>query len=211
MKIYCALALTVLALCVYQRVLGADNSDRVPADSAAMQGLKQLQESVETMQSRSKSVPAPEDLKRAKLERPLPVYAIDQELLAHYTAEKNPKTILHNYGHLFLYPVSVDGQAVAMLEISQNESGQWSTGEISFGHNYVTGVLNAAKKLAAESAGQEIFSAQDMFANIYLVGRIGGDDVVFVPVVDNGDFGLKSGTPVSARKLFATLSSKAIK
>ncbi|HEY6250393.1 MAG TPA: hypothetical protein VI685_10565 [Candidatus Angelobacter sp.] len=184
--------------------------DHSQADQVAKQRLKTLQQlaASDPKSVADYSVKSAQDLKHAALGSPFPVYFLHVELLSHYTPDENPKDFL--YGLHFIYPVTIDGNIVTSMKITQGSDGHWRLDTLENSPKMIAGILKAASVLSTVHKPADTFAIEDG-GEIVFVGVFQGDDIALLPFNDESHLGLKTDVRVSARNLFVKFREEAQK
>src|SRR5262245_40076033 len=121
-------ACLALTACVAAEGGGGVDAQPPPAPSqaiAAQQGLAALQQLVTPQNYAGLGFSSLDDVRRAQLASPMPVFRVELDALMSMTPQTSPSTLLVD-GRRVLYPVVVDQRVATALFVARHDDG-WRT------------------------------------------------------------------------------------
>jgi hypothetical protein len=166
-----------------------------PADTAALgaarQGLATLQVMVTPDNFRGLGFASLDDVRRAQLGAPLPMYRVELDALRRFTARTPPEDVIVD-AQRSLYPVMVD-ERVAMSIIVTGHADGWRATDF--------GNAALARAVTATRRSPEDVIVQIPAAKLVFIGRGAGAKMTLTSIVDDPRFGFKAGQALPASRV----------
>ncbi len=167
------------------------------SQEAASNALVTLQALVTEKNYQAMGFTSVDEVKRAALAAPLPVFEIGLDWLKGYQLGQDPNALLSPTTEA-IYPVTVDGQPRSSVTVVKKESGYTAS---SFGK------ADIAKGLA-QYRGRDVagtFAVYIPIFSLYLVGSRVENRLMFTPVVPSTRVPVRVGVPVVAEEILKEL------
>ena len=162
---------------------------------AAQAGLTTFQGLVDAKNHAALGFTSPEDVRRARLGEPMPIFLIRLDALQRFTEDTNPDTLLMD-ARRALYPVEVDQRIATSLTVTQHDDGWRAT---DFGNSAVARAVTRFRS----DPGDFIVHVPALKA--YFVGRRTEGRLTLTPVMEDPRFGLPAGEALPAERVLAAL------
>jgi hypothetical protein len=188
-------ALLALSACAAEQGGGGRGAASQPPPAptqaeAAEQGLNTLQKIVTPQNYAGLGFASPEDVRRAQLASPMPVYRVELNTLRQMGPGTPVMTVIVD-ARRSLYPVSVDGRVATSLFVMRHNDGWRAT---DFGSAAV------ARATAAYGRAPDDIIVWIPAAKLYFIGRRLGPNLTLTPVMDDPRFDFKAGETLPAQR-----------
>jgi hypothetical protein len=172
---------------------GAVDPQPAPAPTpvaAAQQGLVTLQQLVTPQNYAGLGFSSPEDVRRAQLASPIPVFRVELNTLMQMTRQTPPSAVLVDAQRV-LYPVVVDQRVATSLFVVRHDDG-WRASDF--------GSAAVARSTTALRRGPGDFIVWIPAAKVYFIGRGSGASLTLTPIMNDPRFDFKAGTSLPAER-----------
>jgi hypothetical protein len=145
-----------------------------------------------------------QETKTAQLGIPFQEFTIELGKLKTYEPGANPNQLLDG-GHIAYFPVNVQTETRSSIMLVK-EKDQWKA--VSYGSANLIKLLASTRSRLQRATGMPIssfFAVRIPAMNLYFVGYRMDQQLMLTPILDNPEYKLKSGTPISGEDVFRTL------
>jgi len=167
--------------------------------SAAQEGLATFQKVINDKNYAALGFGSPDEVRRATLGQPLPIFRVGLDALNASTPQTNPNTLLVD-ARRRLYPVEVDRRVATSIFVTQASDG-WRATDLGS-----AAVARAVTRYRTEPSD---FIVHVPALKVYFVARRTQGALMLTPVVDDPRLGFKAGDPLPAADAFAALQKAA--
>lgn len=172
------------------------------AGKAATTALQTFQGLVTRDNSRQMGFDKPEDVRAARLDRPLRQFLVPLDRLRNYAVGSDPAGLLTGGESLF-YPILVGSEVRSSIVLETGPSG-WKAS--SFGAPRFARLVAAARGKGAASTVAGEFVVRIPALNLFFLGHRSGSDLFLVPLLEDARLpSLRTGAPVPAKQIFEQL------
>jgi hypothetical protein len=169
------------------------------ADKVAATALQTFQGLVTRDNFRQMGFDKPEDVRAARLDRPLRQFQVPLDRLRSYAPGSDPAGLLTG-GDSLLYPILVGTEVKSSIVLEGGPTG-WRAS--SFGGPRFARFVAAARTQGGAGAGEFVVRVPAL--NLFFLGQRSGSDLVLVPLLDDARLPLKTGARVPAKEVFDRL------
>ena len=162
---------------------------------AAQAGLAAFQGLVNAKNHAALGFTSPEDVRRAHLGEPMPVFLIRLDALQRFQEDTGSDTLLMDAKRA-LYPVEVDQRVATSLVVTQHDDGWRAT---DFGNSAV------ARAVTKHRSSPSDFIVHVPALKVYFVGRKTEGRLTLTPVTDDPRFDFPAGEPLPAERVLMAL------
>jgi len=163
---------------------------------AAEEALKTLEKLITQENYEAMGFASPDEVSRAQLGLPLPVYRVQLDQLREYSpGETDPKTLLVDVKRT-LYPVTVDGEVRSSVAV-EGPQGAWRGTDF--------GGPALIKALSQYRQSESDFVVHIGFVGLYFVAQQNEDGLWLTPLLDDPTLGFVAGEPLAAEEVFRAL------
>lgn len=171
------------------------------ADKAAATALQTFQGLVTRDNFQQMGFDKPEDIRTARLDRPLRQFLVPLDRLRNYAPGSDPATLMTG-GDSLLYLVLVGSEVKSSIVLENAPSGWKAT---SFGAPRFARFVATARSQGGAGAVAGDFVVRIPALNLFFLGQRSGSNLVLVPLVEDTRLPLKGGAPGSATEIFEKL------
>jgi hypothetical protein len=146
-----------------------------------------------------------EEVNRAQIEQPMPIFMVRLDGLRRYSPGQNPADLLVQTNEV-RFPISVDGQVRSSLTLRLTNGG-WEVARV--GRPQLTSRLVEIMQppgLATQIPSGAFFEVSIPALNLEFVGRRQGSSILLVSVVSEPRYDLQAGVAIDAGQVFERLA-----
>jgi hypothetical protein len=169
------------------------------AAAAAQEGLATFQRVINANNYAALGFGSPDEVRRATLGEPLPIFRVGLDALRASTEQTNPSTLLID-ARRSLYPVEVDRRVATSIFVTQASDG-WRATDL--------GTAAVARAVTRYRSRPTDFIVHVPALKVYFVGRRVEGTLVLTPVKDDPRTGFKAGDSLPAGRAFMALQRAA--
>ena len=169
------------------------------ADAAAAQGLEILRAVVATQDAGELGFASREDVARAALGPPMPVFVVGLDALRAYAAGADAKRIVEPVKSV-VYPVLVDGEVRSSITVEGQDSG-WSMASVGN-----SALVMAVAKVRRSISAEKVAMVRVLALNLVFLGEESATGWRLTPILDDTSVKLRAGVSETAADVFARLA-----
>ncbi|HEY2515894.1 MAG TPA: hypothetical protein VGI39_33720 [Polyangiaceae bacterium] len=174
------------------------------ATEIAKSTLPRIRELLAKGAARSIGFGSAEELDRASLGVPIPIYVATREAVASHAPGDDPHVALGTSRELMV-PVEVDGMVKAAVVVASSGPGKWELVSVGRAHQ-MRDIDAVRRKLATERGGSRISLFTVPETGVRLLAHEEQGDVLFTAFSERGAAGLPVGEPVKSERALSHLA-----